>query len=94
MSNANFRSGSSSYATKQAQMDAYDALPRSVREALANAAFAWAPYPINKRFQSGRRSAKELVKDVHRWDRDQIAKDRTRVWGLPALPRGSRPHRP
>jgi hypothetical protein len=90
MSNANFKSGSLSHASKQAQMDAYDALPRSVREALANAAFAWAPYPVHTRFQRGQRSAKELVKDIHRWDRDQIAKDRTRVWGLPPLSRGSR----
>jgi hypothetical protein len=90
MSNANFRSGSVSHATKAQQMDAYDALPRSVREALANAAFAWAPFPVNKRFQRGQRTARELVKDIHRWDRDQIAKDRTRVWGLPPKPRGSR----
>jgi len=90
MSNANFKSGSSSYASKEAQMAAYDALPRSVREALANAAFDWAPFPVNKRFQRGQRSAKELCKDITRWDRDQIAKDRTRVWGLPPASRGSR----
>ncbi len=71
-------------------MAAYDALPKSIREALANAAFAWAPYPIKYRFERGTKPAKEWVKLIAKWDRDQIAKDRTRVWGLPPEPRGQR----
>jgi hypothetical protein len=82
MSNSRVRGSSASYASREKQMDAYDRLPASVRAALANAAFSWAPYPIRQRFESGRRTARELVKDIARWDADQIAKDRGPVWGF------------
>lgn len=80
--NAGFSSGAASYASREKQMAAYDRLPPSIRVALANAAFDWAPYPIRKWFESGRRTAKQLVGDVAKWDREQIAKDRKRVWGI------------
>src|SRR4051812_6495173 len=82
MSNANFRTGSVSYASKKTQMAAYDSLPRSIREALANAVFSWAPYPIKRSFERGKRTAKEWTKLIARWDQEQIQKDRGRVWGV------------
>lgn len=84
------RSGSVSYASKEKQMAAYDALPRSMREALANSAFNWAAYPIRQRFERGQITAKTWVGLIEKWDRDQIAKDRTKVWGLAPEPRGRR----
>lgn len=81
MSNANFRASGVSYASNEKQMAAYDALPRSIREALANAAFDWAAYPVKQRFERGKMTAKEWVKHIAKWDREQIKKDRTRVWG-------------
>lgn len=84
MSNAT-GSGAPSYASREAQMKAYDSLPRVIREALANAAFDWAPYPIARRFNRATRHdmAKRLAADIARWDADQVAKDRVRVWGWP-----------
>ena len=90
MTNAKFKASGVSYASKAKQMEAYDRLPASVRAALANAAFDWAPYPIRRWFEAGRFSAKEIVKKVAKWDRDQIAKDQSRVWGIKPEPRGSR----
>lgn len=58
--------------------------PASVRMALAGAAFNWASFPIRRRFEADHLKAKDLVKQIAIWDRDQIAKDRARVWGLPA----------
>lgn len=63
--NAGFKSGSGSYASRDKQMDAYDRLPASVRAALANAAFDWAPYPIRRWFESGRMTAKKENCGVH-----------------------------
>jgi hypothetical protein len=34
-----------------------------------------------RRFQSGKISAKELVKYIEKIDREQAAKERVRVWG-------------
>ena len=76
MSNSALSGGRVSYASTERQMKAFDRLPRSVRAALANAAFAWAPYPIWRWFEAGRYTAKELVKQIDRWDRKQIARDR------------------
>lgn len=81
-SNANFSTGSASYASRENQMKAYDRLPRSVRSALQNASFDWAAYPIRRWFEGGRYTAKELVRLIQKWDADQIKKDRTRVWKL------------
>ena len=70
MSNANFQAGRPSYASLENQMAAYDALPRSIREALATAAFDWAAYPIKRRFESGNLSAKDWVKFIRKWDHE------------------------
>ncbi len=88
--NSGFKSGSVSYASKDKQMAAYDALPKSIREAMANAAFNWAPYPVKQRFERLGRGAPYWVEIIKRWDAEQIAKDRTRVWGLPPEPNGRR----
>jgi hypothetical protein len=88
--NARFRSGGVSYASKDKQMAAFDALPKSIREALAGAAFDWAPYPVKLRFERGTKSSKEWVKLIAKWDRDQITKDAKRVWGIEPEPRGKR----
>jgi hypothetical protein len=84
MSNANFKASGVSYASLEKQMEAFDRLPASVRSALANSAFNWAPFPIRRWFEGGQYSAKDLVRRIASWDAGQIDKDRTRVWGLPA----------
>ena len=88
--NSNFRASGVSYASNEKQMDAYDRLPPSVRAALANAAFDWAAFPLRRRFERGQYTVAELVKKIDNWDRDQIAKDRPRVWGLPTEARRRR----
>jgi hypothetical protein len=80
MSNSKIKSGSYSYASKDKQMEAFDRLPRSIRVALANAAFAWAPYPLWRRYENMGRAASYWVAQIAKWDADQIAKDRKRVW--------------
>jgi Family of unknown function (DUF6525) len=82
MGNSNIKGAGASYASTEKQMDAFDRLPASVRAALAGAAFNWASFPIRRRFEAGDCTAKELVKRIAKWDREQITKDRTRVWGL------------
>ena len=84
MGNSNLKGAGVSVAPIEKQMEAFDRLPASVRTALAGAAFNWAPFPIRRRFEADHLKAKDLVKQIGIWDRDQIAKDRARVWGLPA----------
>lgn len=71
-------SGSYSYADRNKQMAAFDSLPPMVREALRNAVFDWAPYPILTRIRRNvymrRGGAKAIVKDISRWDRDALKK--------------------
>jgi hypothetical protein len=83
VSNSGIKGARASYASLEKQMDAYDRLPPSVRAALAGAAFNWAAFPIRRWFESDRYTAKELIKRIGAWDRNQIIKDRTQVWGLP-----------
>jgi hypothetical protein len=80
-SNTTLSGGRKSYASREKQFAAYDRLPRSVRAALANAAFDWAPFPIRHHFERGRYTAKRLVELVAIWDAQQIARDQKRVWG-------------
>jgi Family of unknown function (DUF6525) len=80
-SNANFRASGRSHATRESQFKAYDRLPPIIRQALQNAAFDWASYPIRRWFESGRFTAKECVRLIQKWDREQIRKDAKRVWG-------------
>ena len=73
MSNGAIRSGSYSTASKDKQWAAFDALPKSAREALTKAAFDWAPYPINRDWQAGRwKNAKALCATIAQWDERQI----------------------
>ena len=71
-----------SYASKENQWKAYERLPPSVRAALQQSTFDWASYPIWRWFEAGEYSAKELVERIAKWDAEQTAKDRKRVWGL------------
>lgn len=72
-----------SYAKPKNQWKAFDELPRTVREALANAAFDWAAYPVWRWWNSGQyKSAKDLAKQIAVWDKTQIKKDSNRVWGI------------
>jgi hypothetical protein len=73
------RSGSVSRASKANQWQAYDRLPPSVRAALQNSTFDWAPYPIHRAFENGQRTAKETVRAIAKWDAAQIKRDRKRV---------------
>jgi len=59
----------------------YDQLPRSAREALANARFSWATRSFLKRFESGQMNVKELVKYIKRIDKELAEKERVKVWG-------------
>jgi hypothetical protein len=74
MSQGGFKGASVSHARRETQMRAYDQLPPSVRAALQQAVFDWAPYPIRRRFEAGRVTAKELVRQVRQWDRDALKK--------------------
>jgi uncharacterized protein DUF6525 len=75
MTNSGGASSSYSYASHESQWRAFERLPRSVRDALNEAAFAWAPYPIWRSWEAGRfKDAKALVKEIRRWDRQAIAR--------------------
>jgi hypothetical protein len=75
MSNAGRGYGSYSYASKDKQWAAFEKLPRTVRDALNEAARPWAPYTIWRRWEAGKyKSAAALVKEIQRWDRDAVKK--------------------
>ena len=77
--NASQRGGRYSYASKDKQWLAYERLPRSVRLALQEAAYSWAPYTIWRRWEGGHYStAQALVKDIQQWDRDTHKRDAKR----------------
>ena len=69
------RRGRGSTASLGKQMAAYDALPASICEALANAAYPYAPYPIWLRFKRGNGSARFWVTLISHWDAVQIASE-------------------
>jgi len=75
-------SGRYSYAAKDRQWAAYDSLPPTIREALQNAAFDWAPYSVKQHFERGNEGAKNFVRHIRQWDLQQIERDRKRVWGI------------
>jgi hypothetical protein len=62
-------------------MDYFDRLPRSVREAVANARFDWRLHGWLARFERGEIKARDLVKRVHDVDHTEAAKTRRRTWG-------------
>jgi hypothetical protein len=72
--NTSRRGGRRSTASPDKQMKAYDALPREIREALANAAYSYAPYTIWRRFKRGYLSAQSWVGLIQRWDAMEIAR--------------------
>jgi hypothetical protein len=57
-------------------MAAYDRLPPAARQALQDAVFDWAPYPILCRIRRGayshRGGSAAIVRDVRRWDREAL----------------------
>lgn len=58
-------------------MGAYDALPRPIREALANAANDWAAFSILRAFKRAgardpRSRASYWVREIARWDRNEM----------------------
>lgn len=78
--------------TERRTLDYYDRLPRSVRAVVAAARFDWALRAWLLQFERGRKSAKDLVKEVRRIDAEHAARERIKVWGkdYPAL-RGELP---
>ena len=60
----------------------YDQLPGSVKAALQQARFSWGPTWFYRQFQSGRMSAKDMVKYIHKIDRKHAIKEARKVWGL------------
>jgi hypothetical protein len=90
MSNSG-RGGRPSYASLDKHMKAYDALPKSVRQALAEGYENWATYKMHRRWEAGRyRSARELIAKIRGWNREQAAEDRRALLG--AL-NGTKPHK-
>lgn len=72
--------GTPSYASNDKQMAAYDSLPRSVREAIANGYQNWATYPIARRWNQGRyKDAAALVATIDRWNREAAEEDRAKL---------------
>jgi len=61
------------YSTPERHMRAYDKLPRTVRQALADADFDYATQPVLTHWRRGA-SPKALVRLIRQWDR----KDRKR----------------
>lgn len=85
-SNANFSSGAS-FSGAHDDFYYFDRLPPTARRALANAAFDWSSgSTLNhwKRGDHGYKTGAEVAARVAEWDAKQIAKDRSRVWGLPS----------
>jgi len=66
-------SGGSYYSTPENAMRAFDKLPRTVRNALANAIFDWASQPFLTQWRRGT-SPKKLVALIREWDREACAK--------------------
>jgi uncharacterized protein DUF6525 len=58
-------------------MRAYEKLPPTLRQALRDAAFNYAPQPILTRWRRGM-SVNTLVKQIEESDRDLIARSRKR----------------
>jgi tricorn protease-like protein len=58
--------------TRKAAMRAYDKLPPSVRRALGDAVYAWAPQPFLTLLRRGGWSPKEIVKDIADLDREEL----------------------
>lgn len=59
----------------------YDQLPRSVKAALQQARFCWGPAWFHRQFQSGKMSAKDMVKYIQKTDRKHAIKEARKVWG-------------
>jgi len=71
--------GRVSTAPNEKQMAAYDALPKSVRETLANALFDWPAYPIRKSWERGYyKTAKELSQRIRQWDKNELKRSKTK----------------
>jgi hypothetical protein len=67
--------GSGSYrSTLQNHMKAFDKLPPTLRQALANAVFDWATQPILTLWRRDGLNVKEIAKRIAKWDREMIAK--------------------
>ena len=66
---------SGNYATTNIQtMKAFDKLPRSVRAALRDSVENWVPQPIRTMFERRGVSAADCVKQIQKWDREELAK--------------------
>jgi hypothetical protein len=57
-------------------MRAFDKLPKSAREALANAVADWVPQPIltwHNRQRRGYETGAEIAATIERWNREELA---------------------
>lgn len=59
----------------------FDQLPRSVKAALHEARFSWGAGWFYRQFESGRMSAKDMVKYIHKIDREMAIKQARKTWG-------------
>jgi Family of unknown function (DUF6525) len=65
------------YTTPQRSMAAFDKLPKSPREALADAVENWAPQTIltaHNRQKRGFETGTEIAATIARWNREELAK--------------------
>ena len=81
-----FNAGGGITTTCEAEMSAYDQLPGRARKALQDAIFDWAAQPIKNSWDIGRRGYRNgaaIAGMVARCDRERIASDNAKVWGIP-----------
>jgi hypothetical protein len=80
----NASQGGSSFHGRRPDFWYFDQLPPTARNALANAAFDWSSGAFYSRWHrgvSGFKTGADIAARIAEWDREQIAKDRCRVWG-------------
>ena len=59
----------------------FDQLPHSVKTALHEARFAWGAGWFYRQFQSGKMNSKDMVKYIHKIDREMAIKQARKIWG-------------
>jgi hypothetical protein len=65
--------------TREAMMASYDRLPRTVRNALANAVENWVPQPLETEWKTGRYKPSDLAKMVAKWNRNETMVHRAKM---------------
>jgi Family of unknown function (DUF6525) len=83
---SNATQGGSSWRGCRPDLEYFDSLPPTARQALANAVFDWASGWVLSQWRRGRpgyATGAEIARSIAAADARQIAKDRKRVWSAP-----------